>query len=57
VLLGSSQSKRAEDRHADPQGTTDRQFETGTDTEFWPKHVEPRHRALLEHYFGNNAHE
>jgi hypothetical protein len=57
VLLGSSQSKRGEDRHADPQGTTDRQFETGTDTEFWPKHVEPRHRALLEHYFGSNAHD
>lgn len=55
VMLGSSQSKRAEERHVDPQGTTDRQFETGTDTEFWPKHVEPRHRALLEHYFGTNA--
>jgi hypothetical protein len=57
VLLGSSQSKRAEQRHADPQGTTDRQFENGTDTEFWPKHVEPRHRALLEHYFGSDAHD
>jgi hypothetical protein len=57
VLLGSSQSKRAEERHADAQGTTDRQFENGTDTEFWPKHVEPRHRALLEHYFGSDAHD
>ena len=57
VLLGGSLSRRAEDAHADPLGTVDRRFEAGTDTEFWPKHVEPRHRAVLERYFGTSAHE
>ena len=53
VLLGTGLSRRADERHVDPQGQSGRAFEAGTDTELWPKHVEPRHRAVLERYFAS----
>jgi hypothetical protein len=53
VLLGTGLSRRADERHVDPQGQSTRAFEAGTDTELWPKHVEPRHRAVLERYFAS----
>jgi hypothetical protein len=53
VLLGTGLSRRADERRVDPQGQSSRAFEAGTDTELWPKHVEPRHRAVLERYFAS----
>lgn len=51
VLLGTGSSRREDIRHHDAQGTSAREFESGNDTELWPKHIAPRHRAVLEHYF------
>ena len=51
VLLGTGLSRREDQRQLDPQGQSERAFEAGNDTELWPKHVEPRHRAVLERYF------
>jgi hypothetical protein len=51
VLLGTGLSRREDTRHRDAQGQSTRAFEAGNDTQLWPKHIEPRHRAVLEHYF------
>ena len=51
VLLGTGLSRREDTRHRDAQGQSTRAFEAGNDTALWPKHIEPRHRAVLEHYF------
>lgn len=53
VSLGAALSHQADTPHPDPQGQSPRGFAPGTDTEYWPKHVEMRHRPVLEKYFGS----
>jgi hypothetical protein len=55
VLLGTGSSRREDTRHHDTQGQSARSFESGNDTELWSKHIEPRHRAVLEQYFQQGA--
>jgi hypothetical protein len=55
VLLAANLSKTAEESHADRQGVSKRRFEAGTDTRYWQKRLKPRHRSVLQRYFGDQA--
>ncbi|MCP4699515.1 MAG: hypothetical protein GY862_22105 [Gammaproteobacteria bacterium] len=53
VVLAQGMTKRAEQGTSDPQTLGGRNFQAGTDTPYWRKRTLPRHRSVLEHYFGN----
>ena len=51
VVLSTSLSKREEAPKSDAQDVSGRQFEAGSDTQYWYKHLSPSRRAVLERYF------
>jgi len=54
VMLATSMSRRGQAPQHDESGQSTRTFQEGTTTPFEERTVLPRHRAMLEEYFGNN---